>query len=58
MFTKNTKVNSLFNDTTETDIPASEVDILIDCDGAYTFSAGVIRAIVYYETVTVMGNAS
>jgi len=58
VFTKNTKVNAMFNDTTETDIVSSEVDILIDCNGAYTFSAGVIRAIVYYETFTAMGTAA
>jgi hypothetical protein len=57
-FTQNTKVSAAFNDTTESDVPGSEVDILIDCDGAHTFSGGVVRAVVYYETFAAMGNAA
>ena len=56
-FTKDTKVNAMFNDTTETDIIASETDVLIDCDGAYTFSAGVVRAIVFYEVFVALDAA-
>ncbi len=49
-FTKNTKVNSLVND-----IITSEADIVItpDTDG---FTAGVIRAVVYYTNFTAMGD--
>jgi hypothetical protein len=53
-FAKNTKANLMMVD----EIIASEADITIDCDGAYTFSGGVIRAIVYYEEITAMGNAA
>jgi acetyltransferase-like isoleucine patch superfamily enzyme len=49
-FTKNTKV--VFPMTGE--IVGSEADILIDCNDAFTFSGGVIRAIVYYEEIAAM----
>lgn len=49
-FTMNTKV--VFPMTGE--IVGSEADILIDCNGAFTFSGGVIRAIVYYEEIAAM----
>lgn len=52
-FTKNTKVNTLHVD----EIAASEVDITITPDSG-TFSAGVIRAIVYYEVLDAMADAA
>jgi hypothetical protein len=49
-FTKNTKVNSFVND-----IITSEADIVItpDTDG---FTAGVVRAVVYYNLFTELGS--
>jgi len=51
-FTKNTKVNSLVTATI-----TSEADIVITPNSG-TFNAGVIRAIVYYETFDTMADAA
>jgi hypothetical protein len=59
---QNTKINTFFNVNTATDIASDEVDITIQRSsnpGVDTFTAqGTIRAIVYYQTFTAMGNAS
>jgi len=51
-FDKNNKINSMTTEVT-TDI----TNILITCSGGKTFSAGVIRAIVYYEGFIDMDDA-
>jgi hypothetical protein len=51
-FTKNTKVDSMSGG-----IVTSETDIIITPNSG-TFSGGVVRAIVYYETFTAMSDAS
>jgi hypothetical protein len=57
-FAKNTKANQMFDPNVNSPLVTSSVGtITITCDGAGpTFSAGVIRAIVYYEDFTAMGN--
>ena len=55
---KNTKVNTPFANT-DTDIASAETDITVTCDDSKTFVAGgQVRAIVYYQEFTAMGDAS
>ena len=51
--TKNTKVSTMFDCFAATPIASAEVDVLVTAVGG-DFTAGVIRAIVYYETFITM----
>lgn len=56
---KNTKVNALFNTNLATDITVSTTNIDITKNGGGSFTAqGSIRALVYYEALTTLGNAA
>lgn len=55
-FTKNTKVSKFFDPNAASPIASAEVDITITPNSG-TFSAGVVRAIAYYEAFTAMANA-
>jgi len=52
-FTKNTKVNAIHS---AYEITTGTVTITITPNTG-TFTAGVVRAVVYYETIAVMGDA-
>jgi len=54
-FTKNTKVNKMFDPNVATPITTGTTTITITPNSG-TFSAGVVRAVCYYETFTAMGN--
>lgn len=56
-FTKNTKVNKLFDANAATAIASGTTVIAITPD-SHTFSGGVIRAISYYLTFTTMADAA
>jgi hypothetical protein len=56
--TKNTKVNVLYNTNGATDITTNTTNIAITKNGGGSFTAqGVIRALVYYESLTTLGDA-
>jgi hypothetical protein len=56
---KNTKVNALYNTNLATDITVSTTNIAITKNGGGSFTAqGSIRALVYYEALTTLGNAA
>ncbi len=56
---KNTKVNKFFNENAATAITTAETDIAVTKNGGGSFTAaGNIRAIVYYQMFTTMGDAS
>lgn len=56
---QNTKVNTMFDTNAATDIASAETDVAITKQGGGSFTAaGNIRAIVYYQMFTAMGNAS
>ena len=57
-FTKNTKVNTMFDPFTATPLVVSSVATITISATAGTFSAGVVRAICYYEDFTAMGTAA
>jgi hypothetical protein len=58
-FAQNTKQDTFFDAHAATDITSAETDITVTADGGKTFIAGgVVRAIVYYQTFTAMGDAS
>jgi hypothetical protein len=40
------------------EITSDTTNVVITCDGGKTFSAGVVRAIVYYRVLTAMGDAA
>lgn len=55
---KNTKVNLLYNANAATDITSGSTNIAITKNGGGSFTAqGTIRALVYYESLTALGNA-
>lgn len=55
---KDTKVNAMFNTNAATDITSSATDVTITKNGGGSFTAqGAIRALVYYESLTALGNA-
>jgi len=57
-FAQNTKVNTLFNENASTLITSAETDITVTCDSSKTFIAGgQVRAIIYYQQLTAMGDA-
>ena len=56
-FTKNTKVNAFFDANAATAITSDLTDVVIT-PNSNTFSAGVVRAIVYYIDVEAMANAA
>lgn len=57
-FAQNTKVNTMYNANAANDIASAETDIRVTCDGGKTFVAdGQVKAIVYYEDFTAMGDA-
>ena len=55
-FTKNTKVNTMFDSFAATPLVVGSVATITISATAGTFSAGVVRAICYYEDFTAMGN--
>jgi hypothetical protein len=55
---KNTKVNTLYNANAASDITTNTLFVQITKNGGGTFTAqGTIRALVYYESLTALGNA-
>jgi hypothetical protein len=55
---KNTKVNALYNTNGATDIASSTTNVTITKNGGGSFTAqGTIRALVYYEALTALGDA-
>lgn len=55
---KNTKVNVLYNTNGATDITSATTNIAITKNGGGSFTAaGVVRALVYYESLTALGDA-
>lgn len=55
---KNTKVNTLYNANAASDITTNTLFVNITKNGGGTFTAqGTIRALVYYESLTALGNA-
>lgn len=57
--TKNTKVNAFYDENAASANISSEADVVISKNGGGHFTAqGTIRAIVYYNAFTAMGDAS
>lgn len=55
---KNTKVNVLYNTNGATDITTNTTNVTITKNGGGSFTAqGTIRALVYYESLTTLGDA-
>jgi hypothetical protein len=55
---KNTKVNTLFDANASSDITTNTLFVNITKNGGGTLTAqGTIRALVYYESLTALGNA-
>jgi hypothetical protein len=55
---KNTKVNTLYNANAASDITTNTLFVNITKNGGGTLTAqGTIRALVYYESLTALGNA-
>ena len=55
---KNTKVNTLFNTNAATDITSAALFVNITKNGGGNFTAqGAIRALVYYQAMTALGDA-
>lgn len=55
---KNTKVNTLYNANAASDITTNTLYVNITKNGGGSFTAqGTIRALVYYESLTTLGNA-
>lgn len=57
-FTKNTKLNKMFDPNANTPLVTSSVGTITVAPNSGTFSVGIVRAIVYYEDFTAMGNAA
>jgi len=56
-FTKNTKVNTFFDETAVTAIASAETDITVTINSNNFISGGKVTAIVTYQEFTAMGNA-
>ena len=57
-FTKNTKINVLMDENAAATIVTSSVANIAITPDAGTFTAGVVRAIVYYQELTAMADAA